>query len=93
MNYAMINYIERKDFYMYDKPEIEERTKSRLVQISEMGMIVIGTAQFGIEGIMSGLYIEKIWSYSDREWNDYIEWVSKLSVIMIKLKQEPGPGC
>ncbi len=72
------NIVDRKDFYEYDKPEFKERTKNRLSQIVEMGMTEIGIASFGIEGIMSGLYIEKVWNYSDEDWDSYIDWVKSL---------------
>ncbi len=79
--------IDYPDFYEWGKPELKERTRSRLTQIVEMGMTdIYGNASFGIKGVMSGLYIEKVWSYSDEAWNDYIEWVQ--SLIDEKLKNK-----
>lgn len=72
------SFISREDFYLYDRPDLEERTKKRLTQISDMGMTEVGIAQFGVHGIMSGLYIEKVWNYSDEDWNGYIEWAQTL---------------
>lgn len=73
------SYIYRPDFYLYKcSPEKREETKKRLTQISEMGMTEVGIANFGVEGIMSGLYIEKVWRYSDKEWGEYIDWADKL---------------
>ena len=63
--------------YWYDGKS-DERTKKRLTQIAEMGMEDVAVAQFGIRGVMSGLYIEMVWSYSDEKWNDYIDWVKTL---------------
>ena len=67
-----------KYWYEYNKPEKIERTENRLKQLNEMGMEEIGSASFGIRGIMSGLYIEMVWSHSDEEWDGYIKWVKSL---------------
>lgn len=74
--------INEKTFYEYGKPHLKERTKKRLAQMVELGMVEICYGQFGIKGSMSGLYIEKVWSYSDEDWKGYINWVKGL----IKLK-------
>ena len=42
------------------------------------GMIDFGNVSFGIYGIMSGLYIEKVWFDSDETFNSYMEWVKTL---------------
>lgn len=34
----------------------------------------VGYGEFGYISVISGLYIEKVWSYSDEEFNDLIEW-------------------
>ena len=60
--------INRTDLYRHDEPEHFERTKKRLTEISECGMEETGIASFGYEGVMSGLYIEKVWSYSDDDF-------------------------
>ena len=70
--------IERTDFYKDDKPELIERTKNRLIEIAECGMEEVGLAQFGYKGIMSGLYIEMVWSFSDDKFRDYMEWARDL---------------
>jgi len=70
--------IERKDLYEFRRPELNERTKKRLTEIAELGMEEVGTASFGIKGIMSGLYIEKVWSYSNEDFKDYMEWAKEL---------------
>jgi hypothetical protein len=75
----MANYINREDLYLHDAPELKERTKARLTQVFKMGMTEVGTAQFGVEGVVSGLYIEKVWRYSEDEWNSYMDWA--ISVI------------
>jgi len=67
--------INRKDLYEYDKPELFERTKNRLLEITELGMTECGNGEFGYKGVMSGLYIEKVWSYSDEDFTDYMDWV------------------
>lgn len=70
--------IDRPDFYDCTKPELRERTRQRLTQISDLGMIEVMTAQFGIPGLMSGLYIEYVWNYSDDDFNGYLDWVKGL---------------
>jgi len=67
--------ITNRQWYMYKRPDLEERTKTRLQEMADLGMEEIGTASFGIEGVMSGLYIERVWRYDDPEWNDYMDWV------------------
>jgi hypothetical protein len=68
--------IEREDFYEHGQPK--ERTRKRLAEIAECGMEEIGSAQFGYKGVMSGLYIEKVWSYSDEAFKDYMDWARGL---------------
>lgn len=66
--------ISRKDFYLVDQPQLKERTKNRLIEISEMGMEEVGCGQFGKKNVMSGLYFEMVWFLSDEMWNNYISW-------------------
>jgi hypothetical protein len=74
-----MNYTERPDFYKYNHTEEENRrTKDRLTEISNLGMIEIGVAEFGIRGLCSGLYIEKVWNYNAEDWKSYIDWVKSL---------------
>ncbi len=69
--------IDDKDLYHWDKSR-KDRTRKRLIEMAELGMENLGVASFGINGIMSGLYIERVWSYSDEDWNDYMDWVKSL---------------
>lgn len=68
--------IERNDLYEYDKPK--DRTKKRLKEIADCGMEEVGNAQFGYKGVMSGLYIEKVWGYSDTDFKSYMDWAKEL---------------
>lgn len=68
--------IEDETFYEYKKSKY--RTKKRLIEMAELGMKETGIASFGIEGVMSGLYIEKVWSYSDEDFKGYMDWVKEL---------------
>lgn len=70
--------INREDLYSVFNPELKERTKDRLTEISEIGMEEVGYGQFGKKDIMSGLYIEMVWSFSDEKWNEYISWAKEL---------------
>lgn len=80
--------ITRADFYLCDKPELRERTQNRLRQISAMGLEEASVASFGIPNVMSGLYIELVWSFSDERWNDYINWIKELVQSKIKARNE-----
>lgn len=68
--------IEREDLYEYNKPK--ERTRKRLTEMAECGMEETGIASFGYKGVISGLYIEKVWGYSDEDFKDYMDWVKGL---------------
>lgn len=68
--------IERSDLYEHNKPK--ERTKKRLTEIANCGMQEVGIGEFGYKGVMSGLYIEKVWSYSDEKFKSYMNWVKSL---------------
>lgn len=78
----MINEIDidNKDWYAEKSfPEYPDaRTRERLIEIKELGLTEIGIASFGINGVFSGLYIEKVWRFNDVEWRDYIDWVKIL---------------
>lgn len=63
--------INREDYYDYKKPK--DRTEERLLQLSALGLYDLGFAQFGIDNIISGIYIEKVWHEED--WNGYIDWI------------------
>ena len=68
--------INNEDFYEYNKPK--DRTKQRLEELNELGLTEVGFGQFGIKGVMSGLYIEKVWNYVDKEWNEYVNWIKEV---------------
>lgn len=70
--------ITRADFYLHDNPELKDRTEKRLTEIAELGMEEVGIASFGYKDIMSGLYIEHVWNYSDEDFKDYMDWVKEL---------------
>ncbi len=71
--------IKNKFFFEHDDFNgNNKRTKQRLIQIENMGLVEVGEAQFGIPGIMSGLYIEKIWSLDEDEWRDYVDFINDL---------------
>jgi len=63
---------------MYGKPELKERTRNRLMAIEKIGMSEVMTAEFGVPGIMSGLYIEMVWDYTDDKFEDYLIWAKSL---------------
>ena len=73
-------------FYDYTKPELKQRTRKRLIEILRAGMTEVACGQFGVEGVVSGLCIEYVWSYSDEEFNSYMEWAK--GVISKKAKDK-----
>ncbi len=68
--------IDNKCFYEYDKPK--DRTRKRLQELIDMGCEETGNTSFGVPGIVSGLYIEMVWSHNDEKWNDHINWMKDL---------------
>lgn len=69
----------REDFYIYnDTNEGRERTKKRLEELIDLGLDEVGTAEFGIRGVISGIYIERVWRFSAREWQEQIDWVKSI---------------
>lgn len=86
--------ISRPDLY---NGKFDERTRTRLTQILNLGMSEVSIAEFGAKGIMSGLYIERVWSYSDAEFSDYLQWAKSLidkEQKSIELEDsEFGPDC
>jgi len=68
--------VENQLWYEYKKPK--ERTRKRLIEMADLGMEEIGVASFGIKDVMSGLYIEKVWHFSDEEFDDYMTYVKEL---------------
>jgi hypothetical protein len=76
-----------EQFIAHTDYEIRERTKNRLLEILKIGMTEVGNAQFGVEGIMSGLYIEMVWSFSEEDWNGYIKWAKELIQAKTKPKE------
>lgn len=46
--------------------------------MAELGMTETGIASFGIKDVMSGLYIERVWRYSDKDFKGYMDWVREM---------------
>ena len=68
--------IENESYYC--NRENEKRTKDRLIEIDKIWLSEVWIAEFWIPWIMSWLYIEKIWNYSDDDFESYIEWIKDL---------------
>lgn len=66
--------IDNPDFYEVDKTEFHARTRTRLAQIGACGMTEVVPGEFGYPGIMSGLFIERVWHELDSTFNEYMEW-------------------
>jgi hypothetical protein len=72
-------FLDNVNYYPYfSKGENREEIKARLATIWDMGLSELGNGQFGIKDVMSGLYIEMIWRYSNKEFAEYIEWVQSI---------------
>lgn len=71
--------INRKDYYLFNVSDFQNSiTKDRLIELNSLGMEEVGYGEFGIKGLMSGLYIERVWSFNAVNWKNYIEWVKSL---------------
>lgn len=71
--------VDRRDFYLHGgQPETHEKTRARLTEIVNAGMTEVGVAEFGVRGVMSGLYIERVWNYTDDDWKKYMDWAKDL---------------
>lgn len=57
--------------------QLEQRTAERLEEIKALGMVLVGTAQYGIPGVWSGLYIEILTNRTADEWEGYIGQVKE----------------
>lgn len=68
--------INRSNLYEQGKPK--EQTRKRLSEIAQCGMEELSLGEFGFRGLTSGLFIEKVWSYSDTEFNGYMNWTKEL---------------
>lgn len=68
--------VNKKSYYKLNISK--ERTENRLKEIIALNFKEIGVAHFGINGIISGLYIERLWNDSEPIWKDYIIWVKSV---------------
>tara|TARA_R110000803_G_scaffold144422_1_gene210278 strand:+ start:359 stop:607 length:249 start_codon:yes stop_codon:yes gene_type:complete len=68
--------LNKKGYYKYNISK--ERTKERLNELKGLGFKVIGDGTFGLDGILSGLFIERVWNNKAHEWKDYIDWCNRL---------------
>lgn len=58
--------------------ESNDRTRERLQQLIDIGCTENGIGCFGYEGVVSGLYIERVWNMTNSAWDEYIEWMQGL---------------
>lgn len=78
--------INRPDYYKRNGDT--ERTRARLEQLNAMGMVDLGLSEFGVRGVVSGLYIERVWNYDQKAWDSYIKWAGQIIAFRKKLKQQ-----
>lgn len=67
-----------KYYEKHDSPEIKQRTITRLEELKSLGLEELGLAQFGIHGVISGIYIESVWNKEDEDWKDYIKFIESV---------------
>jgi hypothetical protein len=67
---------DRKDLNLcYENPE---RTNQRLHRLAKMGLEELSETSFGIQGVVGGLYIERVWNYCDEDFDDYLDWMQSV---------------
>jgi len=66
-------------FYLHHSSnDHKRRTRSRLQKMESMCMVMVSVGQFGIKDVVSGLHIEMVWNYTDKEFHDYMKWVEEV---------------
>lgn len=77
-----INIDYKHYYYDHQNPNNNnDRTRKRLQTLIDLNMIEVGNGgEFGIKGVVSGLYIERVWEWSDEDFNDYVDWVKELII-------------
>ncbi len=70
--------IDREDLYRHRTPETKDRTRQRLIEMADLGLDEVGYGEFGINGIISGVYIERVWNDSDEDFKNYLQWIKQL---------------
>ena len=56
--------INKEEYYKI--PHEKETTRFRLMQLNEMGLSEISEGEFGIPDVISGLFVENLWNWSDK---------------------------
>lgn len=70
-----ININDQTYDYSVINPKIKDRTIDRLKEIDNLWLEEVWIWEFWIPWKMSWLYIEKLWSYDNKSWNNYIQWI------------------
>jgi len=81
-----------EDKTYYSSTLNNDRTRKRLIEMKEIGMTRCGYGEFGLDGKMSGLYIEKVWNLNIREWEDYMGWVKSFKNLVYKPRSIGATG-
>lgn len=74
----MSEIVIKKFVFSHMGKESNERTTKRLQELIDMGCEETGNASFGVRGKVSGLYIEKVWRFTDEEWTNHINWMKSV---------------
>lgn len=70
--------INKPDYYFGQNDIGKIRVRRRLEEINSLGLSEVGYGEFGIKGLMSGLYIERVWHFSNQHWKEYVDWIKEL---------------
>jgi hypothetical protein len=70
--------IHKEEYYPFEANLDGRRIiRERLQQLAALGLEQVAPGQFGIDGVMSGLYIERVWNFSHQEFSEYVEWIKE----------------
>ena len=62
-----------KDYYCNN--ENIGRAKKRLIELSDLWVEEVWYWEFWIKAVFSWLYIDRVWWYTDKQWDDEILWI------------------
>lgn len=72
--------LNKPDYYFGQTEQNRIRTRRRLEEINELGLKEVGYGEFGMHNVMSGLYIERVWNFSNAHWTDYVDWIKEVKL-------------
>lgn len=64
--------------YYFDERYNHEFVKARLEQLNKLWLQEFVNWQFWIKWLISWVYIEKVRSYTESSWSEYISWIKSI---------------